>query len=592
MPMANPRRNVNEESIRVQEFTGGFNAREMMGDYDVNPNEDADGLAHHSREGGASSAFMEQLSPKKRREKALKEMEGELPHVSIKPEEIADTLSSTPQSKDEDMLAESRTGVDMGLPGGLSASTGAQISPVMREGPGLLFGRSNDAFEDAWSIMKNREPNEDDIARVMEEKARDVAARELQNISDANPGEVAQGWVGGVADRISPTRWGGVAEGQIIDANEIRQYMAENNGERPPPSWFQQRLEEKMEGDPNTAVSPDFMRPFIPVPSHGIAMPHFPPDDPRYVENPDHPENARNVLDPNVGEFGFEPDESFEWQQKNASADVMLTSDIIKAKRKKKGRKYEEDEESDEEERRSKAKRKRKKKRKMKEGKKEASRDIKGKTARRAASAEQNLDRGTKRQAFSNRRMFSGNPRASAIPLRLRDPIAYQRKLANEKMRRQQGALPRDITVHRDTSGLQGKIQTIGMEPRGTKMGVSAPKGTSMSQFKPSKAAMASGSLLHDPLGGDPLMAKSKGLSRTELLDLKRQIEKLVRAIGKINKSPPVFDENAKRGNQASPEKASDPGDKHLIRPEDQAAYRFADTSIMPAAGAAGAGKR
>ncbi len=46
MPMANPRRGVNEESIRIQEHTGGFRPREMLGDYDVNPNEDSDGLSH------------------------------------------------------------------------------------------------------------------------------------------------------------------------------------------------------------------------------------------------------------------------------------------------------------------------------------------------------------------------------------------------------------------------------------------------------------------------------------------------------------------------------------------------------------------
>lgn len=37
---------------RTQEFTGGFNGREMgnYGDLDVNPNENADGLSHHTRQ--------------------------------------------------------------------------------------------------------------------------------------------------------------------------------------------------------------------------------------------------------------------------------------------------------------------------------------------------------------------------------------------------------------------------------------------------------------------------------------------------------------------------------------------------------------
>lgn len=556
MPVANPRRNVNEESIRVQEFTGGFNGREMMGDYDVNPNEDADGLSHHSREGGESQSFRDQLSPMKRREKALKEMEGDLPHISIKPEEIADTLASTPQSKDEDMLAEARTGVDMGLPGGLSASTGAQISPVMREGPGLLFGRSNDIFESVWGSIIKRNP--DEVAEeIFDSEALDNQM-DAEQIAEHNQ----KPFVSLIGVKKLPS--GHFKSGRFVAGLE-----------EPTEVETLQQAEDFLEQGPivGNQIIEDFkneygfddadVRHFFPTPS----------------EQPSEEQS-----------FSLSPVLQTAWQMKNASADPLLTSDIIKARRKKKGRKYDEDEESDEDERKSKTQKKRERKREMKRGKKEASRDIKGKTARRAASAEQNIDRETKRQAFSERRMFSGNPRASGIPLRLRDPIAYQRKLANEKMRRQQGALPRDITVHRDTSGLQGKIQTIGMNPSGTNMGVSAPRGTSMSQFKPSKGAMATGSLMHDALSAEPLM-KSKGLTRLEISDLKRQLEKLAKIIEGLKKSPPVFDENAKRGNQASPERASAPGDESLEREEDKSAYRFEDTSLLPITGAGG-GKR
>ena len=44
--MSNPR----ESGLwtpRTQEFTGGHNGREMI-DYDINPNEDNDGLSHHT----------------------------------------------------------------------------------------------------------------------------------------------------------------------------------------------------------------------------------------------------------------------------------------------------------------------------------------------------------------------------------------------------------------------------------------------------------------------------------------------------------------------------------------------------------------
>jgi len=554
MPVANPRRNVNEESIRVQEFTGGFNGREMMGDYDVNPNNDADGLSHHSREGGESQSFRDQLSPMKRREKALKEMEGELPHVSIKPEEIADTLASTPQSKDEDMLAEARTGVDMGLPGGLSASTGAQISPVMREGPGLLFGRSNDIFESVWGSIIKRNPNE------VAEEIFDSEALDTQMDAEQLAEHNQKPFVSLIGVKKFPT--GHFKSGRFVAGLES-----------PDEVQTLQQAEDFLEQGPmvGNQIIEDFKNEYG---FDDADVRHFFPTP---TEQPSEEES-----------FSLNPTLQTAWQMKNASADTpSLTSDIIKARRKKKGRKYDEDEESDEDERKSKSKKKRERKRQMKRGKKEASRDIKGKTARRAASAEQNIDRQTKRQAFGERRMFSGNPRAAGIPLRLRDPIAYQRKLANEKMRRQQGALPRDITVHRDTSGLQGKIQTIGMNPSGTKMGVSAPKGTSMSQFKPSKGAMATGSLMHDPLSAEPLM-KSKSLTRLEISDLKRQLDKLVKIIEGLKKSPPVFDENAKRGGQASPERASAPGDESLEREEDKSAYRFEDTSIPLVTGVVG----
>ena len=563
MPVANPRRNVNEESVRIQEFTGGFRPREMMGDYEPDANADADGLAHHSRESG-ESAMREQLDPKKRREKALKEMEGELPHISIKPEKIADTLASSPQKKDEGMLAEARTGVDMGLPGGLSASTGAQISPVMREGPGLLFGRSEDIVESVWGRIIKITPEEAKNFR------HDEQSEELQGVGE---NQFAQGvpFYHATGAKIVPDpndpNMGTIRGGKIGTAlgfddlpdniEEMREYMELLPAEAESIQEFFRNQGE---------FAPDDVRVFLPTP------PQFEMEDERRGEATGLPRLMEQV-----------------WQEKNASADPPLTSDIIKAKRKKKGRKYEEDEESEEDERKSKRRKKRKRKREMKRGKKEASRDIKGKTARRAASAEQNLDRGTKRQAFGERRMFSGNPRASSIPLRLRDPIAYQRKLANEKMRRQQGALPRDITVHRDTSGLQGKIQTIGMNPSGTKMRASAPKGTSMKPFKPSKGAMASGSLMHDPLGSEPLAkSRTKTLTRLEIADLKRQLDKLVKIIEGIKKSPPVFDENAKRGGQASPERASSTADKHLERDEDKPAYRFEDTSIPLVTGVVG----
>ena len=72
MPGAANPRGIDQWSGRIMEFTGGFRPREMVGDYDVNPNEDSDGLSHHNREGTATEDFREQIDPKERRKKALR----------------------------------------------------------------------------------------------------------------------------------------------------------------------------------------------------------------------------------------------------------------------------------------------------------------------------------------------------------------------------------------------------------------------------------------------------------------------------------------------------------------------------------------
>jgi len=561
MPMGNPRRGVGQEALRVQEFTGGFNGREMVGDYDVNPNENADGLSHHSQEGAMSESFREQIDAEARRKKALREMSGELPHVSVKPEEIADTLNSTPQTEAESMLAEAGTGLDMGTPSGIAASNGGQVGPIRREGPGLLFGRSMEIVEDIWGLLKASPADE-----AVERKT-DAAAAEMQELADRGY-ETGHRMLGGfIANRRDGNELSQILAPMVVSGKHARDNPMDDDllsGEELHENFYRDGEPDIQEairqGAENTRqqivddIGSEDIRVFVPTPPHVALKPKdFHPQ--RIAERAP----PLNELRPGVGQFGAFNDQSISWQDKNASADrPTLLSDIIKAKRKVRGRKYEDDDESEEEEKKGRAKKRRKRKRKMKQGKKESSRDIKGKTARRAAAAEQSLDRGTKRQAFSPRRMFSGNPRASGVPLRIRDPVAYQRKLANERMRREQGALPRDITVHRDTRGIQGKIQTIGREPSGTKFNVSAPKGTSMRQFKKPKNADSMGSLVHDPLAGDPL------------------------------KASPENDNQSKRGAQASPDRASDPTGPTEVRDEERAAWRFEDPSTLLAAGVVG----
>ena len=582
MPGAANPRGIDQWSGRIMEFTGGARPREMVGDFDVNPNENADGLSHHNREGTSTEEFQEQINPKKRRERAMKDMEGEMPHISIKPEVIGEMLNETPMMEDESRLLETGLGIDMGhMSNGIGISTGANTGPVHREGPGLIFGRSNDAFEDAWSLVKTGMSDEE--KRMREEMTDMVTGQAQRNYEEQfsnfdENAKISQNQLWANLDiKRNPSGLEGTIEGSNSRGDSPEEMVEDMLG---------QHRDRNMDFDDSVLFSP--VPKHSPVPNIG-----YHPDDPRFSDEPD---SLHNLLDPRIGDWHIDPNKDKEFVDKFTSSDPVFISDISKAKRRKKrGRKYEEDEESEEEEKKSKKKRQRKRKRALKRGKsrRRGSRDIKGLTARRAGAVEQNVSRSPKGQAFAPRRMMGGNPRAKSVPLRIRDPIAYQRKLANERMARQQGALPRDMTSHHDTRGIKGKIQTIGMEGRGTKM-PSQPqgsKGTSLSGFKRPKSAEREGSLIHDPLSSDPLkMAIAKnlglglgskglgGLNRSELLDLRRNVKKLVEMLGKLSKSTPELGNEAKRGSKPSSNSCSDPGEKSLEREEDKS-WRFLDLS-------------
>lgn len=587
MPGAANPRGIDQWSGRIMEFTGGARPREMVGDFDVNPNENADGLSHHNREGTSTEEFQEQINPKKRREKAMRDMEGEMPHISIKPEVIGEMLNETPMLEDESRLLETGLGVDMGhMSNGIGISTGANLGPVRREGPGLIFGRSDDAFEDAWSLVKTTMFGDEDDEREkrLRERLGDKASQDeqLRYNEQFDDDEISQdqAWTN-ISINRTPSK-----QGERVMAIPI---SGTSSGDSP------EEMTEEMEGqhrDRNWNLEDTTL--FSPVPKHS-AVPNtgYHPDDPRFS---DEPNSLHNLLDPRIGDWHIDPDKDEKFVDKFTSSDPVFISDISKAKRRKKrGRKYEEDEESEEDEKKTKKKRQRKRKRALKRGKnrRRGSRDIKGLTARRAGAVEQNVSRSPKGQAFAPRRMMGGNPRAKSVPLRIRDPIAYQRKLANERMARQQGALPRDMTSHHDTRGIKGKIQTIGMEGKGTKM-PSQPqgsKGTSLSGFKKPKSAEREGSLIHDPLSSDPLkmaIAKNlglglsgkglKGLNRSELLDLRRNVKKLVEMLGKLSKATPELGNEAKRGSKPTSNTSTDPGEKSLEREEDKS-WRFLDLS-------------
>ena len=424
MVISNPR----EPTIwvpRTQEFTGGHNPREMLGDYDVNPNEDSDGLSHHSRQSPEDYESTDQRDPKKRRKRALQELKPAIPHISMKPAKIDEEISRSPQGEGSSELLESALGVDMGLAArGISQAAGANVGPIR-----------------------------------------------------------------------SPT-------GQISYQSDIG----------------------------------------------------------KTIETP-----------------------------------FSMTDVLQKAKRRYKGRKYEEDEESKEEERKSKQKRKREKKRKGK-GKKTArgGREPKSQTKRRAASAERNLNRHSKRQAFNpNQKSLPlrmlGATRAEGIPLRLRDPVAWERKKAYERERRKRGAMPRGLSHHYDTAATGGRGGTIGgVKGTSTKLPKSPAMGTNPTSASASRRERISPDGVGDPLGtSDALPALSKAgggvasLNRAEVKALMRKIEQLLNKLNRMKKATPEHGNEAKVGSPVGEDTGTAPKGMTTLEPEEEAYRMFDDTSLV-----------
>ena len=276
----------------------------------------------------------------------------------------------------------------------------------------------------------------------------------------------------------------------------------------------------------------------------------------------------------------------------NTLVPAMLgKADIEKARRKYKGRRYSEDEEDAEEERKAKAKSKRKKKRSKKKSKTAVGgRDIKSRTKRKSASDQIQLDRGAKVQAFHPNKYSDairrvGSARSEQIPLRLRDPIAWERKKAYERMRRAAGPLPRGLTHHADTRGVGKLGGTIGgTKGTSTKMPriPMVARGTSTSAFKPTGRGI-------DPLGiHDPLIAKAKpNITRSELMNMKRKIESLLAKLNKLTKSNPDLGIEGKVGSAVSGHESSAPTGPTKTN-EEVKAYRFVDMALANEMGLVG----
>ena len=439
----NPRDIGNIWRPRTQEMTGGFNPREMgnYGDLDVNPNENADGLSHHTRQTPEDGESTDQRNSKLRRDRALRELIPGLRHISIRPEDMDSATDRSPMMESENKLLESGLGVDLGADG-LSESAGANVGTVRSDTPHVSYG---------------------------------------------------------------------------------------------------------------------------------------------------HPSRGRMMV--------------------RTSYDVVF-SDILKGRRKYKGRRYQGDEDSEDDERKSKAKKKRERRRKGKKGKKvggkhqsSGGREIKSKSKRRAASARRQLLASARRQSFhpnvhSIPLRMRGSTMSEGIPLRIRDPVAWQRKLANERDRRTEGAMPRGMTHHRSSeAGVhQGATRGNvigGRKGRSVKLPSSAKVGTSMRAG--ASVDRMTANAIGDPLGiSDYLTVKSEviskkkhGLTRTELIAFKNKVERMLKLIEKLTKATPELGWEAKIGGQASEDRASAPIGPCTLNDEMKAAYRFDDTSLAIHAGLA-----
>ena len=540
---------------RTQEMMGGWSPREVL-DHDINPNEDGDGLSHHGRETPEDARSRDQQDPQKRREQAMRELAPKIPHVSIKPEKIDDTLGRSPQFEQEQRMLEAGVGMDLNR-NGIGLSNGFNAGSVRTEGPNVKYGQSN---------------------------------------------SVVPAMLGKAIKNNQCTKCGRTV------------FMKDD------PNKFCMLCE--------------------------IKATRFKPID---------------EVDMNDNDKGFGDTSNIDYF--TASEDVFEQSwdSISKGRRRYKGRRMYDDEESDEDERKSKKKRKRTKRR---EGKRKkparGGRQPKSMTTRRKGNVETDVDRGSRRQAFhpnihSEAIRGVGRSRTDRIPLRLRDPIAWERKKANERLRRQMGSLPRGLSLHADTRGIgtkRGAIQggTIGA---GTRLPSISRMGTSTQRF--SRNAVGDPLSTHDPLfakmnprlpkagsldgvlarNPDPptmnagmprdpdLLARLKrmheaklraeaqaadeeedfdpensqyginltkakpNISRAELMSMKRKIEKLLQRLNKLTKATPELGNEGKVGAVVSGHESSAPTGPTETNEEDKA-YRFVDMALAQEMGLVG----
>ena len=200
---ANPRDVGNLWRPRTQEMTGGYNGREMgnYGDLDVNPNENADGLSHHTRQTPEDAESQDQRDAKKRREQALKEILPGLMHVDVRASKIDDEIGRSPMMEQENGLLESGLGVDLGA-NGLSMAAGANVGTVRSTTPNVTYGHpsrgriraslDDEGVSDVFDLLKarrkykGRKYDEDEESDEDEKKSKKKKKRQKERKPEEN----------------------------------------------------------------------------------------------------------------------------------------------------------------------------------------------------------------------------------------------------------------------------------------------------------------------------------------------------------------------------------------------------------------------
>ena len=113
-------------------------------------------------------------------------MEGELPHITLNPEEMGEVLNRTPAMEQEKELPNPLVGVDMGHVARYRNITSANTALFAEKWP-LIFSRSTRRLKMRWSMLKNLAPDDFDPSDYLREQAENLAINSLHEMNEENP---------------------------------------------------------------------------------------------------------------------------------------------------------------------------------------------------------------------------------------------------------------------------------------------------------------------------------------------------------------------------------------------------------------------